>query len=130
HKKVKAEVIEKAKAIHPGIQVLAHPECDRVVRELADFVGSTGEIIEYATAGDSEKYLIVTEQGVLHELQKRNPNKKFYTPYGSMTCVNMKKTRLEDVYSCLQNMQYAITVDEEIRGKAYKALANMHIWGR
>ncbi|QEY34365.1 quinolinate synthase NadA [Caproiciproducens galactitolivorans] len=130
HKKVKAEVIEKAKATHPGIQVLAHPECDRAVWELADFVGSTGEIIKYAAASASEKYLIVTEQGVLYELQKRNSNKKFYTPYGSMTCVDMKKTRLEDVYNCLQNMRYAITVEEEIRLKAYKALANMHILGR
>ncbi|KPU46295.1 quinolinate synthase A [Oxobacter pfennigii] len=130
HKKVMPREITTAKELHPGIKVLAHPECEEEVLDLADFIGSTGEIINFATVNDNEKYLIVTEQGVLHELQKKNPGKKFYTPYGSMTCINMKKTRLEDVYDSLVNMRHEITIETEIRDRAYKALMNMHILGR
>lgn len=130
HKKVKRDEVLKTKDIHSGIKVLVHPECEREIWELADFVGSTGEIIQYATESKAEKFLIVTEQGIMHELQKKNPNKKFYTPYGSMTCPNMKKTRLENLHSCLENLSNEITVDEETRLKAHSALMNMHILGR
>lgn len=130
HKRVEAGEIIKAKQIRPGIKVLAHPECEKPVRDLADFIGSTGAIIKYAAEHVDKQYLIVTEQGVLHELKKQNPDKEFFTPYGSMTCTNMKKTTLEDVYNSLNNMQYKIEIDEQIRVKAYKSLMNMHILGR
>jgi len=130
HKKVKADEIIKARQLHDGIKVLVHPECEKEVRDLADFIGSTGAIINYATEHDDKKYLIVTEQGVLHELKKKNPDKEFFMPYGSMTCVNMKKTHLEDVYHSLKNMQYEINIDEQVRVQAYRSLMNMHILGR
>ena len=91
HEKINKEEVQRAKELHPGIKVLVHPECNREVRNAADFIGSTGEIIRYATGNDNEEYLIVTEEGVIHELQKRNPDKKFYIPGGSMVCPNMKK---------------------------------------
>jgi quinolinate synthase len=126
HKKVKTESIIKSKSIKEGIKVLVHPECEKNVRDLADFIGSTGEIIAYASKDNNKDYLIVTEEGVLHELKKQNPNKNFYVPGGSMNCINMKKTRLEDVYNSLVNNTYKIDIEENIRQKALNSLINMH----
>ena len=130
HRKVKPEAIIEIRNLIPDIKVLVHPECEKEVRALADFLGSTGEIISYATKNPYKDYLIVTEEGVLHELKKRNPDKNFYVPGNSMTCVNMKKTRLEDVYNCLLNSQYEITLDEDIRIRAASSLLKMHEMGR
>lgn len=130
HKKVRAEEVSNVKLSKPDIKVLVHPECEKQVRDLADFIGSTGEIIDFATKDNNKEFLIVTEAGVLRKLKINNPNKKFYFPSGGMNCVNMKKTTLEDVYNSLLNMEYSITVDEKIRAGAYKALTNMHALGR
>lgn len=126
HKKVKPEMIEASREKIPNIKVLVHPECERAVRDMADFLGSTGEIITYATESDDKDFLIVTEEGVLHELKKRNPDKNFYVPGQTMTCINMKKTRLEDVYNSLTKNTFEITIDEDIRVKAYNSLMKMH----
>lgn len=126
HKKVRTGNITALKEIRPNAKVLAHPECEKAVRDMADFIGSTKDIIDYATASSADDFIIVTEQGVLHELQKKNPNKNFYIPGTTMTCVNMKKTRLEDVYSSLLNMDNIIELEEEIRLKALQSLVNMH----
>lgn len=126
HTRIKPEDILQMKDKIKDIVVLAHPECEEEIRSLADFIGSTGEIIKYATDCSSTNYLIVTEEGVLHQLKKHNPNKNFYTPGEGMTCVNMKRTSLENVYEGLLNMQHEITIDEEVRSKAYTALMNMH----
>ena len=130
HKKLKAEDIIKAKEIHEDILVLSHPECEKEVREISDFVGSTLEIINFATDSEHDKFLIATEEGVLHELKKKNPNKKFYTPRGGMMCVNMKKTGIEDLYRALSKEEHEIHVDDEVSSKAYKALMKMHELGK
>ncbi|KZL92103.1 quinolinate synthase NadA [Clostridium magnum] len=126
HKKVKVEELEIAKKLHNGILIAAHPECEKPVRDAADFIGSTGEIINFVNNNSNEKFLIVTEEGVLHQIKSKNPEKKFYIPGGGMSCVNMKKTYLKDVYNSLLNMEYDIKIDEEIRLNAYGALINMH----
>lgn len=130
HRRINLEEIKKAKDSIEDLVVLAHPECEKEVRDIADFVGSTLEIINYATSSDKTNFLIGTEEGILHELKKRNPNKKFYTPRGGIMCVNMKKTVLPDVYNALLNNQHEIHVNEDIRVKAYESLAKMHILGR
>ncbi len=129
HKKVKPEELEAAKKLHPNIKILAHPECEKPVRELADFLGSTGEIISFVNKSSDKKFLICTEEGVLHQIKSKNPDKEFYVPGGGMTCINMKKTHLNDVYESLLNMKYTIEIDEDIRKKAYKSLINMHKLG-
>lgn len=130
HRRINLEEIKKAKDSIEDLVVLAHPECEKEVRDIADFVGSTLEIINYATSSDKTNFLIGTEEGILHELKKRNPNKKFYTPRGGIMCVNMKKTVLSDVYNALLKNQHEIHVNEDIRVKAYESLAKMHILGR
>ena len=126
HKKVRKENIEAIKNIKKDALVLVHPECESEVRAIADFIGSTGEIIDYATNSPNNEFVIVTEEGVLHQLKKKNPNKNFYVPGNTMTCINMKKTVLEDVYDSLLNEQNEIILDEEIRVKALASLENMH----
>lgn len=126
HQKVKPEMILAIKEKMPNIKVLSHPECDKPVRDISDYLGSTGEILSYATASEDKDFLIVTEEGILHELKKRNPNKNFYVPGQTMTCINMKKTRLEDVYNSLVKSSFEINIDEEIRIKAYNSLMKMH----
>ena len=130
HKKVKVEELIMAKNLHEDILIAAHPECEKPVRDAADFIGSTGEIINYVNNSLNEKFLIVTEEGVLHQIKSFNPKKKLYVPGGGMSCINMKKTHLEDVYNSLLNMEYNIQVDEDVRQNAYKALINMHELGR
>ncbi|QGU95570.1 quinolinate synthase NadA [Clostridium bovifaecis] len=130
HKLVKPEELVKARKLHEGIAIAAHPECEKSVRENADFLGSTGQIIDYVTNHSGNKFLIVTEEGVLHQIRLKNPDKKLYVPGGGMTCTNMKKTYLEDVYNSLLHMEYSIELDEDIRQKAYNSLAMMHELGR
>ncbi|MBC2581025.1 quinolinate synthase NadA [Clostridium sp. DJ247] len=130
HKKVRVDELKKARNLHNDIVILAHPECEKPVREAADFLGSTGEIISYVNNSSRNKFLIVTEEGVLHQLKTKNPHKEFYLPGGGMSCINMKKTNLTDVHNSLLNMEYNIEVDEEVRQKAYNSLAMMHELGR
>lgn len=126
HKKVKASDILELKELVKDVKVLVHPECEKSIRDLADFVGSTGEIINYSTLCQNKNYIIATESGILYELKKKNPNKNFYVPGKTMTCINMKKTTLEDVYNCLLNMNYEIKIEENLRVKALDSLLNMH----
>lgn len=129
HRKVRPEEVKKAKELHEGIKVLVHPECETEVRNIADYMGSTGGIIDYVAKSDDKEFLIVTEEGVIHQLKKENPDKKFYMPSGGMMCVNMKKTSLQDVYDSLKYVQHEINLDEDISKKAYRALMNMHKLG-
>lgn len=126
HRKVRTNQITDIKNIVPDVKVLAHPECEPEVWKTADFIGSTGEIIKYASDSPDKHFVIVTEQGVLHQLKKLNPDKEFYVPGTTMTCVNMKKTTLQDIYESLLNMSNEITIDEDIRVRAYGSLMKMH----
>ena len=100
HHRITAEDIIKAKEEHPNVKVLSHPECSKEVRDLSDYIGSTSGIINYATECEDKEFIIATEEGVLHQLKKKNPDKKFYFPE-VMVCPNMKKTSLQDVYDAL-----------------------------
>ena len=128
HHRITAEDVLNAKQEHPNVKVLAHPECSKEVRELSDYLGSTSGIINYATKCEDNEFIIATEEGVLHQLQKKNPNKKFYFPE-MMVCPNMKKTTLQDIYDALDGKREEVVLDEEIRQKALTSLENMHKLG-
>jgi quinolinate synthase len=125
HKRVKSSEVVKIKELYPNAKILAHPECEPSVQDLADFLGSTSEIIQYAKQIPDKDIIIGTEEGVMHTLRKQNPDKNFYLLSPGLVCVNMKKTRLDDVYQSLLHMQYEITVPEDIRIKALKTLEKM-----
>jgi len=125
HHRVTPVEVTAVRKHHPDALVLVHPECSPNVVEKADFVGSTSAIINFANKSDSKSFIIGTEMGVLHQLRKENPDKSFYLLSPGLTCFNMKKTTLSDIYKALLNEQYEITVDEEIRQKALGCLQRM-----
>lgn len=125
HKRVQVDEVVKIKELHPKAKLLVHPECEPEVQALADFLGSTSEIIQKAKELPEKDIIIGTEEGVLHILKKENPDKNFYLLSPGLICANMKKTRLQDVYEALLNMQHEINIDEDIRIKALKSLEKM-----
>jgi quinolinate synthase len=125
HHRVTTEDVNMAKEAHTDALVLAHPECRPEVVALADFVGSTKQIIDFAAASKENKFIIGTEMGVLVRLKKDNPHKTFYLLSQGLICPNMKKTKLESVYHALKDMKYTIELEEEIRLKAKGCLERM-----
>lgn len=125
HHKIQSDEVIKAREYHPDALILIHPECRPEVVELADFVGSTKQIIEYATKSDNKKFIIGTEMGVLYSLKRDNPEKSFYMLSNGFICPNMKKTTLNNIYTSLKEMQYKIELDAETINKASKALKRM-----
>lgn len=125
HKSIEANLVQNAKKIHPEALVLAHPECTWDVLELADFVGSTSQIIDYATGSNHEKFIICTEMGVFYELSQKNPDKKFYSVGHRQFCPNMKKISLEKVVEVLRNPANEVVLEKETIEKANVPLESM-----
>ena len=125
HTSITADNVKKAKEAHPDAEILVHPECTMDVVELADYVGSTSGIIDYATASDADKFIICTEMGVLYELKQKNPNKTFYSVGHRQFCPNMKRITLENVRDTLRYMKNHVELDETLRLDAKKALDEM-----
>lgn len=125
HKSITKENVLKAKKAKPDALVLVHPECTMDVLELADYIGSTSGIIDYATNSDAKEFIICTEMGVLHQLTLKNPDKKFYSVGIRQFCPNMKKVTLEKVRDVLINENNAVAVSDEVRKKAGIPLARM-----
>ena len=127
HERIEKDEILKLKAKYENYPVLVHPECSKEVRDLADYIGSTSELIDYSTKSDAEGFIVVTEEGVFYEMKKKNPDKTFIPTETGMICPNMKKISLEDLYNCLKNEEFEVNIDETLRIKAHKALENMHL---
>lgn len=127
HERIEKEEILELKAEYPTYPVLVHPECNKPVRDLADFIGSTSEIINFSAESPAEGFIVVTEEGVFYEMKLKSPNKKFISTKTGMICPNMKKISLEDLYNCLKNEEFEVSIDEELRVKAHTALENMHL---
>ncbi|RCX07813.1 quinolinate synthetase [Anaerobacterium chartisolvens] len=125
HHRVKVSDVQKIKELHPDALLLIHPECRPELVDMADFVGSTKQIIDFAYKSEAEKFIIGTEMGVLYKLKKDNPDKMFYLMSPGLLCPNMKKTSLRSIYEALDKMQNKIELDEDIRLKAKKALDRM-----
>lgn len=125
HHKINVNEAKMIKEAYPDALMLVHPECKPDIVELADFVGSTKQIIDYATGSKNDKFIIGTEMGVMYKLKKNNPDKTFYLMSRGLICPNMKKTSLQSVYNALNGMKYEIKIDEEIRVKAKSSLDRM-----
>ncbi len=125
HVGISADMVKMEKEVHPDALVLSHPECKEEVLALSDFAGSTADIIKYAEESEASDFIICTECGVLHELQRRNPEKHFY--FGSVcpVCKDMKLNTLEGVLDVLKNGENEITVSRELSEKALKPLLRM-----
>lgn len=125
HKSIERENVQKAKELYPEAMVLTHPECTADVLEISDFIGSTSEIIDYATKSDKDTFIICTEMGILYELEQKNPDKRFYSVGHRQFCPNMKRITLEKLLHALEHMAPEVVLDEEMRKKAYVPLAKM-----
>lgn len=125
HERVGENEILMVKESKPGVKILVHPECNEAVYRHADFIGSTAQIIDYVNRSSDKEFIIGTEMGILHALQKNNPEKTFYMLSPSLICANMKKTSLTDVYLALRDDKHIIEVDDETREKAIAALDRM-----
>ena len=125
HDRVTVEDVLKAKKTYPDALILVHPECRSHVISMADCVSSTAGIIKFARKSVEKEFIIVTELGILHQLQKECPDKKFYLASQGLLCRSMKKTTLEKVKNALETMQPQVTVAPDIRQKALRSLERM-----
>jgi quinolinate synthase len=119
------EDVKAARALHPGAEVLVHPECRPEVIDQADFVYSTAGMGKHALASQAREFIIGTETGMIYKLKKENPSKEFYPLSENAVCQNMKKTTLEKVLRALQTLEPRVAVPEEIAGRARMAIERM-----
>lgn len=120
----KKDVLE-AKAKYPNAEFVVHPECIEELLEEASYIGSTSGIIDYVTSSQCQEFIIGTEDGVLYELKKRNPDKTFYKLNDKFVCHDMKLVTLEKIKYVLETFENQVEVSDDVRAKALKSLENM-----
>ncbi len=125
HREIAAGDLISAKELHPDALVLTHPECTQEVLALSDFIGSTSQIIDFATQSDHNEFLVCTENGIFYELCQKNPGKKFYPVSQHQCCPNMKRIRVESVLRALETLEPAVSLDCELSEKARLPLKRM-----
>lgn len=131
HEQFSVEKIIELKKQYPEAVVLAHPECKGVVLKLADVVGSTAALLKYAIKSDKTEFIVATESGILHEMQKQCPQKRFIpAPPSDNTCAcnecnYMRLNTLEKLYNCLKYEYPVIEVDSEVAKQAVKPIKRM-----
>ncbi len=125
HKDVTAERIISEKKKHPNALVLTHPECEKEVLSVSDFIGSTAEIIDYAKDSECGEFIVCTEDGVKYKLSEDSPDKRFFFPTPAPCCVDMKLNTLESILAVLEKEDKEVFVDEDVRKKALIPLDRM-----
>ncbi len=125
HNDITSSDIIAEKKRHPNAPVLVHPESRPEVTSLADYVGSTSGIIDFATSSSCDEFIIVTEAGVLFELKRRNPDKKFFTVGDMQICSNMKKINLDNILEALEIECPEIMMDEDLIREAHRPMKRM-----
>ena len=131
HEQFSLEKILELKVQHPQALVLAHPECKSVILKVSDYIGSTAALLKFATQSDNKEFIVATESGILHEMQKANPDKVFIpAPPNDSTCACnecnfMRLNTVEKLYNCLKHEIPEIFVDEEVSRKAVQPIQRM-----
>ena len=130
HEIFSLEKITRLKVRHPNAKVIAHPECEDAVLRVADFIGSTTQLLKYSQADPANEYIVVTETGILHQMQKDSPHKTFIPapPDNSCACnecPHMKRNTLEKVYLCLKYETPELVMEESLRIAAKKPIDRM-----
>lgn len=130
HEIFSLELITKLKVRHPGAKVIAHPECEEPVLRIADYIGSTTGLLKYTQTDSSKEYIVVTETGILHQMEKASPDKKFIPAPPNNGCAcndcpHMKLNSLEKLYLCMEYETPEITMDEQLRLAARKPIERM-----
>lgn len=130
HEIFSLEKINKLKARHPHAKVIAHPECEDHVLAVADFIGSTTGLLKYTSRDEAQEYIVVTETGILHQMQKISPHKTFIPAPPTNDCAcnecpHMKRNTLEKLYLCMKYEQPEIIMEEALRLAAKKPIDRM-----
>ena len=125
HAAISLNEVLAEKENHPSAKILSHPECEREILEVSDFIGSTADIIKYVAQSCDKDFIICTEDGVLYELRMENPEKKFYFPMTRPVCLDMKLITLDKVREVLENETNAVEVLENVRKGAILPLEKM-----
>ena len=131
HEKFSVEKILELKKQYPDAKVLVHPECKGTVVKLADKVGSTAALLKYSISDSSDTFIVATESGILHEMQKACPEKTFIpAPPSDSTCAcnecsYMKLVTMQKLYDCLKNEAPEIHVDAQVAEKAIVSINRM-----
>ncbi|TWJ18706.1 quinolinate synthase NadA [Geobacter argillaceus] len=125
HERLKPEAVQALKAQHPDALFICHPECNPAVVALADHVCSTSGMYDYCRKSPARRFIVGTEAGILYRLKLDSPDKEFILASPALICPNMKLTSLEDVLAALQTMSPVVTVPEDIRVPAKRALDRM-----
>ncbi len=131
HEQFSVEKLVELKKQHPEAKVLAHPECKRAIILLADVVGSTAALLDYAVDSDCREFIVATESGILHEMQRKCPDKTFIplppndSTCGCNDCSFMKLNTLEKLRDCLRDGRPEVTVDPEVAEKARRPIDRM-----
>ena len=125
HDRLTAEQVNRVKRDYPQALFLAHPECRLEVLDLADEVKSTSGMLDFTRDAQNREFIIGTETGIIHTLQKQSPHKVFIPADDRMVCIDMKKIELDDIVRTLRNLSPVIEVEEDIRVRAYGAVRRM-----
>ncbi|MCR5050355.1 MAG: quinolinate synthase NadA [Paludibacteraceae bacterium] len=134
HSRFSLEALLQLKRENPGVEVLAHPECKAPILAQSDVIGSTKALLEHTIKSPAKRFIIATESGILHEMQRACPDKEFIPVPPEITegvgcscneCEYMRLNTLEKVYNCLLNEQPEMIVDEQIAKKAYSSIDRM-----
>lgn len=125
HNSFSLEEVKRAQEKHPNAQFLVHPECVKELLDEADYIGSTAGIIKYVASSEHKEFIIGTEQGVLYELKRQNPDKNFYMIREEQICRDMKYITLEKVLQALENEAHQVQIDEALQKAALKPLDRM-----
>lgn len=130
HELFSEKSLVQLKERHPGALVLAHPECPDSILRHADYVGSTTGILKFAIANPAKEFIVATESGILHQMQKACPEKTFISAPGEggcscSECPHMKLNTLEKLYLCMRDRRPEITLDEDLRQRALKPILRM-----
>lgn len=131
HEEFSLEKLLDLQRRHPDALTVAHPECRAYILEVADFVGSTAAILDFCGRSDAQKFIVVTESGILTEMHKRFPEKAFIPAppddetCGCNNCRYMKMVTLENICAALENESPAVEIDEDTRRRAERSIRNM-----
>jgi quinolinate synthase len=125
HVRILPEFVEDARAAHPGAELCVHPECSPAVVDMADFTGSTSQIIRHCAESGRRSFIIGTEIGILHTLRKRAPGKEFFPATPIADCADMKLITMEKLFWALRDLEDRVVVPEDVAAKARGALERM-----
>jgi quinolinate synthase len=130
HETFSEKKIIQLKLEHPDAMLIAHPECEDVILDKADFVGSTSALLKYVQENSAKEFIVATEEGIIHQMRKKAPDKVYIPAPPDSTCAcnqcpYMKLNTMEKLYLCMKDRKPEITLDEETRLRALKPIQKM-----